>query len=72
MFSSTHKNGSLRRLATTKRHSSAALPPLQSTKLLDQLPERIRYLHWSLRTEESYLYWTQFFFRGSGMRLPEN
>lgn len=32
-----------------------ALPPLKSTRLLDQLRERIRALHYSLRTEEAYV-----------------
>lgn len=32
------------------------LPPLQSKRLLDQLRERIRFLHYSLRTEDAYLY----------------
>ena len=41
-------------------------PPLQSTRLLDQLRERIRYLHYSLSTEQVYLYWVRFFIRWSG------
>ncbi len=32
------------------------LPPLKSVRLLDQLRERIRLLHDSLRTEEAYVY----------------
>ena len=31
-------------------------PPLQSTRLLDQLRERLRYLHHSLSTEKVYVY----------------
>lgn len=31
-------------------------PPLLSTRLLDQLRERLRYMHYSLRTEEAYVY----------------
>src|SRR5947208_2033918 len=31
--------------------------PLRSTRLLDQLRERIRYCHYSLRTEQAYVYW---------------
>jgi hypothetical protein len=31
-------------------------PALQSTRLLDQLRERIRYLHYSLQTEKAYVY----------------
>ena len=38
-------------------------PPLQSTRLLDQVRERIRYLHYSLSTEKNYLYWIRFFIR---------
>lgn len=34
-----------------------ALPPLRSVKLLDQLRERIRYLHYSHRTEDAYFHW---------------
>ena len=32
------------------------LPTLRSEKLLDQLRERIRYLHYSMRTEQAYVY----------------
>ena len=38
-------------------------PPLQSTRLLDQLRERIRYLHYSINTEKSYVYWVRMFVR---------
>ncbi len=41
-------------------------PPLQSTRLLDQMRERIRYMHYSLSTETVYLYWVRFFIRWSG------
>lgn len=40
--------------------------PLHSTRLLDQLRERIRYLHYSLSTEKVYLYWVRFFIRWHG------
>lgn len=46
------------------------LPPLQSAKLLDQLRERIRYLHYSRRTEEVYVYWCRAFIRFHGIRHP--
>lgn len=36
--------------------ATAPLPPLRSVKVLDQLRERIRYLHYSLRTEQAYVY----------------
>ena len=41
-------------------------PPLQSIRLLDQVRERIRYLHYSLSTEKVYLYWVRFFVRWHG------
>lgn len=52
-------------------------PLLQSTRLLDQVRERVRYLHYSLKTEKAYLYWIRFFIRwsaaqGSGMRHPRD
>lgn len=42
------------------------VPPLLSTRLLDQVRERIRYMHYSLATEKVYLYWVRFFVRWSG------
>ena len=47
-----------------------ALPPLQSARLLDQLRERIRYLHYSIRTEQAYAHWVQAFIRFHSMRHP--
>ena len=51
-------------------------PAFQSTRLLDQLRERVRYLHYSLQTEKAYLYWARFFIRWHGrngtMRHPRN
>jgi|GEM_PF-875963 len=41
-------------------------PPLLSTRLLDQVRERIRYMHYSFATEKVYLYWVRFFVRWSG------
>ena len=41
-------------------------PPLQSFRLLDQVRERIRYLHYSLSTEKTYLYWVRFYVRWHG------
>ncbi|MBK9029306.1 MAG: phage integrase N-terminal SAM-like domain-containing protein [Propionivibrio sp.] len=45
-------------------------PPLQSAKVLDQLRERIRYLHYSIRTEDVYVYWVRLFIRFHGLRHP--
>ena len=36
--------------------ATAPLPPLRSVKVLDQLRERIRYLHYSLPTEQAYVH----------------
>jgi site-specific recombinase XerD len=52
-------------------------PVLQSTRLLDLVRERIRYMHYSLKTEKAYLYWARFFIRWSatqpgGMRHPRD
>lgn len=47
-------------------------PLLRSVRLLDRLRERIRYKHYSLRTEESYLYWVRFFVRWHGLRHPRD
>lgn len=52
--------------------SHRTLPALQSTRLLDQVRERIRYLHYSLRTEEAYVYWVRFFVRWHGMKHPRD
>lgn len=46
--------------------------PTHPVRLMDQVRERIRYLHYSLSTEKTYLYWIRFFIRwqaiGSQMR----
>ena len=46
------------------------MPALQSARILDQLRERIRYLHYSLRTEEAYVYWAKAFIRFHKLRHP--
>ncbi len=35
--------------------------PLKSIRLLDQVRERIRYLHYSLSTEKVYVHWVKKF-----------
>jgi integron integrase len=44
-------------------------PPL---RLLDALRERLRYMHYSLRTEEAYVYWVRGFIRWTGLRHPRD
>ena len=51
---------------SVKKH----LPLLQSVRILDQLRERIRYLHCSLRMEEAYVYRTPTFVRFHDLRQP--
>ena len=52
-------------------------PSLQSIRLLDQVRERIQYMHYSLKTKKAYLYWIRFYIRWSatqsgGMRHPRD
>lgn len=46
------------------------LPPLRSVKVLDQLRERIRYLHYSIRTERAYVHWVRAYIRFHGLHHP--
>ena len=46
-------------------------PPLRSVRLL-QMPERIRYCHYSLRTEQAYLFWVRRFIRFHRLRHPRS
>ena len=48
-----------------------AHPPLRSSRLLDQVRERIRYAHYSIRTEKTYVYWVRFFIRFHRLRHPK-
>jgi integron integrase len=46
------------------------LPPLRSARLLDQVRERIHYLHYSIRTEDAYVHWIRAFVFFHGRRHP--
>ena len=46
------------------------LPPLHSARLLDQVRERIRYMHYSIRTEHAYVHWIRAFVKFHGLRHP--
>ena len=52
------------------KSSKPFLPPLTAIKVLDQLRERVRYLHYSLRTEKTYVYWVRFYIRFHDRRHP--
>jgi site-specific recombinase XerD len=41
-------------------------------RLLDQMRERIRYKHYSLRTEKAYLFWVRRFIRFHDLRHPKS
>ena len=47
-----------------------SLPPLQAPRLLDQVRERIRFLHYSRSTEDVYVHWIRAFVRFHGLRHP--
>ena len=47
-------------------------PPLRAARLLDQVRERLRYMHCSLRTEQNYVYWIRWFIYYSGLRHPKD
>lgn len=64
-------------MSSYKNSVKPSTPVLQSTRVLDQLRERIRYMHYSLSTEQVYVYWVRFFIRWSGrhggvMRHPRD
>jgi integrase len=51
---------------------NADLPPFQSVKLLDQVRERLRYRHYSIRTEQAYCHWIRGFILFHGKRHPRD
>jgi integrase len=58
--------------ATLRPVKADALPPLRAPRLLDQVRERVRYLHYSRRTEQAYVHWCKAFIRFSGLRHPKD
>lgn len=50
----------------------ASPPVLRATRLLDQVRERIRYKHYSLRTEQAYVQWVRMFVNWHGLRHPRD
>jgi len=53
------------------RNDKPRKPVLISTRLLDQVRERLRYMHYSLRTEKNYVYWIRWYIRWHGLRHPK-
>ena len=64
--------GSAQPRATLRPVKADALPPLRAPRLLDQVRERVRYLHYSRRTEQAYVHWCKAFIRFSGLRHPKD
>lgn len=61
--------------ATTSRRAMRpaevqVLPALRAPRLVDQVRERIRYLHYTRRTEQAYVHWCKAFIRFHGLRHP--
>ena len=50
--------------------ASVSTSPVAPGRLLDQLREQIRYLHYSIRTEQAYVHWVRAFIRFHGLRHP--
>ena|SRR3990167_1272350 len=50
--------------------ASVSASPVVPGRLLDQLREQIRYLHYSIRTEQGCVHWVRAFIRFHGMRHP--
>ncbi|WP_353617574.1 phage integrase N-terminal SAM-like domain-containing protein [Paracidovorax avenae] len=45
---------------------------LRATRLLDQVRGRIRYKHYSLRTEQACVQWVHMFVKWNGLRHPRD
>ncbi len=52
--------------------TARSLPPLAAPRLLDQVRERTRYLHYSIRTETAYVHWVKAFVHFHGLRHPRD
>ena len=52
--------------------ANVALPALRAPRLIDQVRERARYLHYSIRTEDAYVYWVRAFVHHCDMRHPRD
>jgi integrase len=54
------------------KNAKSSKPILQAPRLLDQLRESIRYKHYSMRTEDAYVYWVRWYIRFHGLRHPRD
>lgn len=62
--------GGLPPKATLRPQPVVELPPLRSIRLLDQIRERCRLVHYSLQTERAYVYWVRAIIRFHGLKHP--
>jgi hypothetical protein len=58
--------------AALRAVTADALPPLHAPRLLDQVRDRVRYLHYSRRTEQAYVHWCKAFIRFHGLSHPRD
>ena len=69
-FQTTAPRQPLTQPGTQTSALSCAHSPSHSPRLLDLLRQKIRYLHYSLRTEQAYVHWVRAFIRFHGLRHP--
>src|SRR3990167_8924901 len=55
---------------TQPRNAMSMHPDLPPLRLMDQLRHQIRYLHYSIRTEQAYVHWVRAFVRFHGFLPP--
>jgi hypothetical protein len=67
----TH-SGSAQPRAALRPVTADAIPPLRAPRLLDQVRETDRYLHYSRPTEQAYLHRCKAFIRFHGLRHPRD
>jgi len=53
-----------------REHRPREADPRPGLSLLGALRERLRYMHYSLRTEEAYVFWVRHYLRWAGHRHP--
>lgn len=56
----------------TAKSDKPLAPAATAPRLMDQVRDRLRVMHYALRTEESYTYYIRYFIRWSGMRHPRD
>ena len=57
---------------STNKTNKPRRPAWHSVRLLDRLREQLRYMHYSLRTEQNYLNWIRWYIRWHGLRHPKD